>query len=99
MLLVHEGVPTWGWTNPLVPASPSPAGGGLSSCPHAQDGQPVKENHVTGTTQALRLTSPSQLLATIPYLLGFHPTDSLVVICLRETRLGLLAPKGSEANN
>ena len=36
-------------------------------------GNPVEVNHVTGTTQALRLTSPGQLLATIPYLFSFTP--------------------------
>lgn len=45
-------------------------------------GNSVEVNHVTGTTQALRLTSPGQLLATIPHLFSFHPTDNFVVICL-----------------
>jgi hypothetical protein len=31
----------------------------------------------------LRLQSPSDVLATVPYLLGFHPADSIVVIGLR----------------
>ncbi|WP_020671677.1 DUF4192 domain-containing protein [Amycolatopsis nigrescens] len=28
----------------------------------------------------VRLTDPAQLIAAVPYLLGFHPTDSLVLI-------------------
>jgi len=43
------------------------------------------------TTHALKLASPGDLLATVPYLFGFHPTDSLVVICLHGNRMGLLA--------
>ncbi|WP_232327444.1 DUF4192 domain-containing protein [Herbidospora yilanensis] len=33
----------------------------------------------------LRLSSPADILAAIPYLLGFHPADSLVVIGLEHT--------------
>ncbi|WP_459803032.1 DUF4192 domain-containing protein [Herbidospora sp. RD11066] len=32
----------------------------------------------------LRLSSPADILAAIPYLLGFHPADSLVVIGLEQ---------------
>jgi hypothetical protein len=39
------------------------------------------------TTPAIRLAGPADLLAVIPYLLGFHPTDSLVVIGLQEGRI------------
>src|SRR3954469_19515764 len=40
-------------------------------------------------TSALNLTSPTDLLAVVPFILGFHPTNSLVVLCLRDRRLGL----------
>lgn len=43
------------------------------------------------SSTALTLRSPGDLLATVPHLLGFHPSASLVAICLRERRLGLLA--------
>ncbi|WP_270886544.1 DUF4192 domain-containing protein [Pedococcus sp. 5OH_020] len=41
-------------------------------------------------THALRLASPGDLIAVVPYLLGFHPTDSVVVLCVHDGRLGLL---------
>ncbi|HLL64799.1 MAG TPA: DUF4192 domain-containing protein [Micromonosporaceae bacterium] len=41
----------------------------------------------TSSTAALRLRSPSDILAAVPYLLGFHPTDSLVILGLRARRL------------
>lgn len=33
--------------------------------------------------QKLRLSSPSDLVEAVPYLLGYHPTDSLVAVALR----------------
>ena len=41
------------------------------------------------TTNAIKLTSPHELLAVVPYLLGFNPTNSIVVLCLHDHRLGL----------
>ena len=41
------------------------------------------------TTNALKLKDPNELLAVIPYLLGFHPTRSLVLVCLSNNRIGL----------
>ena len=41
------------------------------------------------TTNAIKLTSPHELLAVVPYLLGFNPTNSIMVLCLRDRRLGL----------
>ncbi|WP_066374628.1 DUF4192 domain-containing protein [Herbidospora mongoliensis] len=49
----------------------------------------------------LRLSSPADILAAIPYLLGFHPADSLVVIGLEyvavrvATRWDLPLPPGA----
>ncbi len=37
----------------------------------------------------LRLSSPEQVLAAVPYLLGFTPTHSLVVLSLRGKQIGL----------
>lgn len=39
----------------------------------------------------VRASEPDELLALVPYLLGFHPEDSLVVLALRDTRLVLTA--------
>ena len=36
---------------------------------------------------AIRLAGPADLLAVLPYLLGFHPTDSLVVVGLHQGRI------------
>lgn len=38
-------------------------------------------------TTKLTLRSPADLLAAVPYLLGFHPTDSVVVVALRGKRV------------
>ena len=41
------------------------------------------------TTSSIKLTSPRDLLAVVPFLLGFHPTNSIMVLCLSNNRLGL----------
>jgi len=41
------------------------------------------------TTSAIKLTSPNELLAVIPYLLGFNPTNSIVTLCLSNNKLGM----------
>lgn len=41
------------------------------------------------TTNSISLRSPHELLAIVPFVLGFHPTNSIVVVCLRHHRLGL----------
>lgn len=41
------------------------------------------------TTDPLRLTSPVDLVAVVPYLLGFAPTDSVVVIVFQDERIRL----------
>jgi hypothetical protein len=40
-------------------------------------------------TTAITLKSPHELLAVVPYLLGFNPTNSIMVLCLSNNRLGL----------
>jgi len=35
--------------------------------------------------------SPADLLAVVPYLLGFHPTDSVIVLALTGSRITFLA--------
>ncbi|WP_084963175.1 DUF4192 domain-containing protein [Thermoactinospora rubra] len=42
----------------------------------------------------LSLTSPFDILAAVPYLLGFHPADSLIVLGLVHTRLQFTARWG-----
>jgi len=41
------------------------------------------------TTNSINLKSPHELLAIVPFVLGFRPTNSIVVLCLRDRRLGL----------
>ena len=45
------------------------------------------------STETIRVTEPRELLALIPFQLGFTPTDYLVVVSLREprSRVGLIA--------
>lgn len=38
-----------------------------------------------------RLSGPTELLSAVPYLLGFHPRDSVVLVGLREGRLVVTA--------
>jgi Domain of unknown function (DUF4192) len=37
----------------------------------------------------IRLSDPSELIAAVPYLLGFHPRDSVVLLALRGRNLGV----------
>ncbi|MFC7547099.1 DUF4192 domain-containing protein [Plantactinospora sp. GCM10030261] len=39
----------------------------------------------------LTVRSPADLLAAVPYLLGFHPTDSLVVVAMHRDRISFAA--------
>jgi uncharacterized protein DUF4192 len=41
-----------------------------------------------GDVPHIDLHGPGELLAVIPYLLGFHPTDSLVMVGLHDQRIG-----------
>jgi len=40
-------------------------------------------------TNTITLKSPHELLAVVPFVLGFRPTNSIVVLCLSQHRLGL----------
>jgi hypothetical protein len=44
-------------------------------------------------TPKLTVRSPVDLLAAVPYLLGFHPTDSVVVVAMRDKRI-IFAARG-----
>ncbi len=35
------------------------------------------------------LTSPHDLLAAVPFLIGYHPTDSLVIVSLKDDAIGM----------
>ena len=41
------------------------------------------------TAGCIRLSDPSELIAAVPHLLGFHPRESVVLLALHGTRLGL----------
>ncbi|MDG6104020.1 DUF4192 domain-containing protein [Dactylosporangium aurantiacum] len=41
---------------------------------------------MTSTPMPLRLSSPTDLLSAIPYLVGFHPNDSVVCVAVRDTQ-------------
>jgi hypothetical protein len=41
------------------------------------------------TTNQIKLTNPRELLAVVPYLLGFTPANSVVTLCLSNNKLGL----------
>lgn len=46
------------------------------------------------TARPLRITGPADLLQAVPYLLGFHPAESLVLIGLADGRLVVTARIG-----
>jgi hypothetical protein len=41
------------------------------------------------TARRIRLSDPSELIAAVPHLLGFHPHDSVVLLAIHGKRLGL----------
>ena len=55
------------------------------------------------TISSIRLTSPQELLAIVPFVLGFNPTNSIMVLCLTDRRLGLMQrldlPNPEQAKN
>src|SRR4051794_35830948 len=77
--------PGLGWRNPLVPRA-RPSSGGPFFVPGCRAAHP-KESSVT--THALNLASPGELIAVVPFLLGFHPRRSVVLMALRQRRLTL----------
>src|SRR6478735_353614 len=50
-----------------------------------------KNTLTTSDSQTLRLRGPADLLAAVPYLLGFQPFESLVLVGLAGTRLVVTA--------
>ena len=52
------------------------------------------------TSPTITMRSAGDLVAVLPYLLGYHPRDSLVLVCLREGQVCLTAcqplPPGGE---
>lgn len=44
---------------------------------------------LSGAPTKLRLTTPAEVLAAVPYLLGFTPERSAVVLCMQGKQLGL----------
>jgi hypothetical protein len=42
---------------------------------------------MTTTNDAISLTDPGSLLETLPYLLGFHPSASVVLVGLKDNRV------------
>src|SRR5674476_1580794 len=49
---------------------------------------PGATNLRSDMTTAITLKSPHELLAIVPFVLGFRPTNSIVVLCLSHNRLG-----------
>ncbi|HEU4329713.1 MAG TPA: DUF4192 domain-containing protein [Lapillicoccus sp.] len=41
-------------------------------------------------TTTIRLRGPADIIAVLPYHLGYRPADSLVVVCLRSNRIGVV---------
>jgi hypothetical protein len=44
-----------------------------------------------GMTSTLKVRSLAEFLAAVPYVLGFHPADSVVIVALRGTRIAFAA--------
>jgi len=50
----------------------------------------MTENSPDGAEAVVKLRSPADVLAAVPYLIGFHPEDSVVLIGLAESRLRVI---------
>jgi hypothetical protein len=57
----------------------------MTSTPTSQDDQNVAE------LPKLRVTGPAELLAAVPYLIGFHPAESLVLVGIEASRVVVTA--------
>lgn len=50
--------------------------------------RPFLEGTSMSTTPvAIRLTEPAEAISVVPYLLGFHPNDSLAILAMRRSRV------------
>ena len=58
---------------------------------HPGQGRPRTRRTPSSQSLTRQTLASLDLLATVPYLFGFHPTASLVVISLRRNRMGLIA--------
>jgi len=76
--------PVPGQPNPGQPSSGQPSSGQPSSG-QPSSGQPSPGQPSSGQAP-VKVGSPAEILAAVPYLLGFHPTHSLVVIGARPPR-------------
>ncbi|MQA83722.1 MAG: DUF4192 family protein [Streptosporangiales bacterium] len=61
--------------------------GGLAAASRAGHPAGMRNQPTSNEPPVLRLRSPEDLLAAVPYILGFHPSDSLVA-------LGFAGPRG-----
>jgi hypothetical protein len=60
----------------------------MSACPQGTPRRRRESASVAGVTQPrLRIKTTPDVLAAIPYLLGFHPADCIVVLALRDRRV------------
>lgn len=50
---------------------------------------PLPQNASPAHQTVVRMRSPGEIVSAVPFLLGFAPQDSLVLIALRDKRLGL----------
>lgn len=69
------------WEVRVIPPSTGRCGGG-SPWPGGL--------HSRAMTTTIHLSGPADLLAVLPYQLGFHPRDCLVVMSLHDARMGLV---------
>ncbi|MFN2537192.1 MAG: DUF4192 domain-containing protein, partial [Mycobacteriales bacterium] len=47
---------------------------------------PKKPRRMVPPKPVVRMTSPAQLVASLPFIIGYTPTESLVVVCCHEPR-------------
>jgi hypothetical protein len=45
---------------------------------------------IVAMTTTIRLRGPADIITVLPYHLGYRPADSLVVVCLRANRIGVV---------
>jgi hypothetical protein len=57
-------------------------------CPHEKPPSTPKDNiEMSRPMPTIRVNNPTDMVSLVPYLLGFHPDESLVVVALHEGRV------------
>lgn len=85
--VTHPGRPPGWWLRPQVAPSSTAAGVTLSGRWPRPQGGVMTPPATTSARPPLRVSTPEELLAALPYLIGFHPRRSLVIVGFDDRRI------------